>query len=497
MSLTWSYRALPPGVREEAQARARIIRDTMDVIRQDIMPARTPMDIDEWIEKRSHLVIAALANAQTKNAVLIDKTMNMSLMANGWQDTPIGLLAPEAFAGQLPNGAGLELIPNAVARRVREDLALGKSPYVAWRNGNKLLSKIVLTSLIDTQRAARAIAGLARPRTMYMRMATIPCCARCAVLAGKKGFWEKPFQRHPLCDCDQIPIPMDKDVEFTGPEFSAAEYFESLPEKEQDRIFTVAGAQAIREGADIAQVVNSRQGMTGATKDFTRIRSQWMRKESKRRMSVDAIMGVKDPVTRWEMLKEQGYIRLKAPYKASNYRNGVKEFEYGLASRKGSKRIAKSAANKANPTGDRLNCVRCVHAWALRRLGYNVQAIPGQPGISAEESTNTWHMDGKTPEWLTADTVDRGATWADVAGRIAEENSGFGFIRFKRSKGFAHVIAWENIDGKIVLIDPQDVTRDVELELRKAVPGSIRWVNLDGFSPSKKTLSIIQETQND
>ena len=463
----------------------------MDVIRQDIMPARSPMDIDEWVEKRSHLVIAALANAQAKNATLIDKTMNMSLMANGWQDTPIGLLAPEAFAGQLPNGAGLELIPNAVARRVREDLALGKSPYVAWRNGNKLLSKIVLTSLIDTQCAARAIAGLARPRTMYMRMATIPCCARCAVLAGKKGFWEKPFQRHPMCDCDQIPIPMDQDVEFTGPEFSAAEYFESLPEKEQDRIFTIAGAQAIREGADIAQVVNSRQGMTGATKGFTRVRSQWMRKESKRRMSVDAIMGVKDPVTRWEMLKEQGYVRPISKQVTAETGRGYKT--YGLqASTKGSKRTIKHAAEGANPTGDIQNCVRCVNAWLMRLMGMNVQAIPGQPGMTAKESTKTWRKGKKTPVWHASNLPDGAHRWARIKQEIEGTLGGeLGLIRYKTG-AYPHVVGWiKRKDGSLSLVDPQNVSNDIESELIRAVPGTIEWVNMAGFIPTEATRMIV------
>ena len=39
-------------------------------------------------------------------------------------------------------------------------------------------------------------------------------------------------------------------------------YFQSLSEAEQDRYFTSAGAQAIRDGADIGQVVNARRGMS-------------------------------------------------------------------------------------------------------------------------------------------------------------------------------------------------------------------------------------------
>lgn len=39
------------------------------------------------------------------------------------------------------------------------------------------------------------------------------------------------------------------------------EYFANLSEAEQNRIFTNAGAEAIRNGADVNQVVNARRGM--------------------------------------------------------------------------------------------------------------------------------------------------------------------------------------------------------------------------------------------
>lgn len=41
-------------------------------------------------------------------------------------------------------------------------------------------------------------------------------------------------------------------------------YFATLDEAEQNRIFTNAGAEAIRDGADIGRVVNARRGMTAA-----------------------------------------------------------------------------------------------------------------------------------------------------------------------------------------------------------------------------------------
>ena len=49
-------------------------------------------------------------------------------------------------------------------------------------------------------------------------------------------------------------------------------YFDSLSKAEQDRHFTKAGAEAIREGADIGRVVNARRGMDVAGGRATRAR---------------------------------------------------------------------------------------------------------------------------------------------------------------------------------------------------------------------------------
>jgi len=42
------------------------------------------------------------------------------------------------------------------------------------------------------------------------------------------------------------------------------DYFQSLSKAEQDRVFTKAGAEAVRNGADPAKVVNARRGYFGS-----------------------------------------------------------------------------------------------------------------------------------------------------------------------------------------------------------------------------------------
>ncbi|MDO5670845.1 MAG: hypothetical protein Q4G50_12705 [Corynebacterium sp.] len=270
MSLTYSFWSLPPGVREEAEARAKVLRETLQKLRYEIMPRHHPQDIDYWLRTRSQDVIKAVTEAQLANAALIDKTFGMALLAQGYQDTPIGLIVPEEFAGIMPDGNPLDLIPRAVANRVRERLETGSTPLRAWQAGGELLATITQTALSDSSRMAKAVAGLARPRTLYVRMLRPPSCSRCAILAGKRGHWDKPFQRHPGCDCTQVPVPADGDATFEGPAFDAKAFFDSLDEAEQARIFTKAGAEAIREGADPAAVINSISGMSSVEDRFTR-----------------------------------------------------------------------------------------------------------------------------------------------------------------------------------------------------------------------------------
>jgi hypothetical protein len=64
------------------------------------------------------------------------------------------------------------------------------------------------------------------------------------------------------CDCIHVPAAEDSADDIrTDPRG----YFDSLNRAEQDKAFTVAGAEAIRAGADIGQVVNARRGMQTAT----------------------------------------------------------------------------------------------------------------------------------------------------------------------------------------------------------------------------------------
>lgn len=143
----------------------------------------------------------------------------------------------------------------------RAAVAEGATAGQALARSGQWLTLAVGTLFADTARASEALAMGVRPVGGYVRMLTPPSCSRCAILAGKYYRKNAGFERHPGCDCVHIPA-----SESVGDDLrvNVAEYFDTLSEAEQNRIFTNAGAEAIRNGADVNQVVNARRGMRTA-----------------------------------------------------------------------------------------------------------------------------------------------------------------------------------------------------------------------------------------
>lgn len=123
---------------------------------------------------------------------------------------------------------------------------------------------IVATQLADVARMAVGITGIsARGSSGYIRMISPGACSRCAILSGKWFRWNEGFLRHPHCYCRHVPAGSEVQARADGFMDDPSEYFKSLSTAEQDRVFTQAGARAIRDGADMNQVVNARRAAQG------------------------------------------------------------------------------------------------------------------------------------------------------------------------------------------------------------------------------------------
>jgi len=179
-------------------------------------------------------------------------------------------IIPVAFSGRASDGRDLESLLAGAVAKVREAQRKGLSDARARQQGRDFLELVVNTQIADAARAAESVAiavadGEKNGRKVavgWVRMLTPPSCGRCAILAGKFYRWNSGFQRHPNCDCRHIPVTVAGANELlTNPQV----YFDSLTTAEQDYYFGKANAQAIRDGADISQVVNaSKTGLSTA-----------------------------------------------------------------------------------------------------------------------------------------------------------------------------------------------------------------------------------------
>lgn len=179
--------------------------------------------------------------------------------------TEAGVVRPDSLVGVAGDGRPVESLLASGVGRARA-LSETREPDQALSDAQAFMDMVTETIIADAARAAEEVAFAARPWVDgFVRMINPPCCSRCAILSGKFYLFSDGFLRHPSCDCYHLPAPSDPDkvrdlMSINSPE----RYFESLTEAEQNKVFTTAGADAIREGADLGRVVNARRGMSKA-----------------------------------------------------------------------------------------------------------------------------------------------------------------------------------------------------------------------------------------
>jgi len=183
------------------------------------------------------------------------------MAAQGGSALAEATLLAGAFAGIAPDGGPLETLLFLPAIGVRRRLAAGLTPEEAMIGGLADMARYAATAIADTARSADQV-GMAANRSCvaYVRIVQLPACSRCIILSGRMYTYSEGFLRHPSCDCVTAPL---REQEWPGVP-TPQQLFDRMPAAEQRRVFTDAGAQAIREGADVGQVVNARRGMSTA-----------------------------------------------------------------------------------------------------------------------------------------------------------------------------------------------------------------------------------------
>lgn len=193
-----------------------------------------------WADKTSRAALLVAAG-QAQAAGLADSYAVAHLGGSDHQ------LEARAFAGVASDGRPLDslLVGAAVVAGRKADAVEAARAAEAW------LALVAVTQVADAARAALR-SGMAVRDASGVRVASAPCCGRCAVLNGRVYSWRADFDRHPGCDCTYLPSRRGETPDV--PDIQPA----------QIRGLSASDRRAIELGADPVSVINAQRGMYAA-----------------------------------------------------------------------------------------------------------------------------------------------------------------------------------------------------------------------------------------
>ncbi|MDT0270265.1 hypothetical protein RM844_28740 [Streptomyces sp. DSM 44915] len=190
-------------------------------------------------------------------------------------------LSARSLVGATVDGRPLAIPLMGPMLHVLGAIGRGATIAAAFSAGRALLDLTVRTLVADTGRAADTVGMITRPTvTSYIRVVEGGACDRCLILAGREYGISTGFLRHPRCQCGMEPRTREHRPAAQDPRA----VFDRMTPQQQASRFGRDAADAIRHGADIAQVVNARRGMSaaGTTPEGTTRRGGWFRQEFQR-----------------------------------------------------------------------------------------------------------------------------------------------------------------------------------------------------------------------
>jgi hypothetical protein len=268
---------------------------------QQVQPADLTASWSRFVAR----LAVVLRGGQLAAAASADEFADGVLEEQGARPRRAGRTRAGAFSGIASNGRDLDslLLNPVIAAKVA--IRKGNSLDRALGSGRASLAMVLRTQVADAGRVADGVAIAARPRTTWTRMAVGDSCPRCILLAGRVYRYSEGFLRHPLCDCVHIPTAEDTGDDFTTDPRQAFD---------EGRVVGLSKAdeQAIRDGADLAQIVNAHRGMTVAgvtTEGTTRRGFAGRRLAGRARLMPERIYRESDSREQAiELLRQHGYI---------------------------------------------------------------------------------------------------------------------------------------------------------------------------------------------
>lgn len=349
---------------------------------------------------------------QYRAAVTGSEYVGTALAEQGLYVPPRGFADPGAFPGFGGDGQTLDDLLRSPTYTAKRLIGEGVSPADALNRAGRSLDRITRTLVADTSRQAAAVDIATRPRVGYIRQLVGTSCPDCVILAGRFYRWNKGFLRHPSDDCVHVPT---TEAAASGAVVDPYAHFNAMTAAEQDEFWGAENAAAIRDGADIYQVYNSRRGKKGMHTTAGMGRKSTTRQtlgKGQRRLTPEGIY--KQAKTRDEaliLLERHGYILPGGQVPGGSIRGPYYE-GFGKLGRGGRSKGAVAAVLQARATGIRDPASRYTMTAAERRLA-DAQAR----WTAVRNGVNPY---GKTP--LTAEHMARAekelARWTRTSGQI-------------------------------------------------------------------------------
>ena len=326
-----------------------------------------PGAISETWEPLLPTVTIAVTSAQISAAESSLVSYRDMAVKTGQYRLPRAFVDPDSVAGESSDGGDLEAALYVPAIRAKQAISAGAAPAPAMKAVQSEFRMLVGSLVADSGRKAATALNATRFTGGYVRMLNPPSCSRCAILAGRWFRWNDGFRRHPQCDCVHIPAKSGDWARDEGFVSDPYEYFESLSEADQARLFGKSNARAIRDGADIFQVENAKRGMAidGQTTTASTSRRGIYRGRGAR-LTPDAIYRTAGTRTNaLKMLEEYGYV-LPGGQDPQGVLRGQRE-GFGQMGRGGKRAGARWAVEEARRTGVRHPISRATMTAAERR----------------------------------------------------------------------------------------------------------------------------------
>lgn len=187
---------------------------------------------------------------QAAAVLLATATVAQQAKAQGLDPATVGAPNPLAWAGYTAGGA---LLTSYFTKAVTID-ELVQMGVQQFRDVFKSAQQVTIT-------ATPSLGG-------YVRYLNPPSCARCVVLAGRFYREWEGWRRHTGCDCEMVAVGTKPDPSWIADPmeaFTKGQIRNSRKDPATGKIistpgFSKADETAIRDGADIFQVVNSKRG---------------------------------------------------------------------------------------------------------------------------------------------------------------------------------------------------------------------------------------------